>query len=149
MGTQRNGTVVGLNGNLVTVDFEDRVIQGEVAFVCHGEERLKSEVIRVQGKRADLQIYEDTSGITVGERVEFTDELLSVKLGPGMLGQVFDGLQNPLPKLAEEHGFFLKRGVYLDPSPRPSGKATRSAPGINWERFRKKYSTTPSWCRLI
>ena len=64
-----------------------------------------------------MQIYEMTNGIKVGDEVEFTGELMSVELGPGLLTQVFDGLQNPLPKLAEKCGFFLERGVYLDPIP--------------------------------
>lgn len=113
METRRLGEVVGVNGNMVTVEFEDRVIQNEVAFVIVGEERLKSEVIRVKGHRADVQVFEDTRDIRIGDQVEFSGELLSVELGPGLLGQVFDGLQNPLPQLAEQHGFFLKRGVYL------------------------------------
>ncbi|MCK5083091.1 MAG: V-type ATP synthase subunit A, partial [Candidatus Omnitrophica bacterium] len=111
----RTGKVVGVNGNMVVVEFEDRVMQNEVAYVVLGEDRLKAEVIRVKGKRAEVQVFEDTLGIKIGNMVEFTDELLSVELGPGLLGQIFDGLQNPLPRLAEEHGFFLKRGAYLDP----------------------------------
>ena len=111
----RKGKVVGVNGNMVTVAFEDRVMQNEVAYVAVGDERLKSEVIRVRGKRAELQVFEDTIGIKIGDTVEFTNELLSVELGPGLLGQIFDGLQNPLPQLAQRHGFFLKRGAYLDP----------------------------------
>lgn len=111
----RIGKVVGVNGNMVAVEFEEKVIQNEVAFVCCGEEKLKAEVIRVKGKRADLQVFEDTAGIKVSDRVEFSDNLLAVELGPGLLSQVFDGLQNPLPQLAEAHGFFLKRGAYLKP----------------------------------
>jgi len=111
----RKGTVVGVNGNMVAVEYEERVMQNEVAYVVVGEERLKSEVIRVKGSRAEVQVFEDTLGIKIGDRVDFTGELLSVELGPGLLGQIFDGLQNPLPKLAEAHGFFLKRGAYLDP----------------------------------
>ncbi len=110
----REGKVIGVNGNMIVVEFEERVMQNEVAYVVAGEERLKSEVIRVRGKLADLQVFEDTVGIKVGFPVEFTGELLSVELGPGLLGQVYDGLQNPLHRLAEEHGFFLKRGAYLD-----------------------------------
>jgi len=98
---------------MVAVRFEDRVMQNEVAYIQRGEESLKAEVIRVRGKRADLQVFEDTSGVKVNDRVEFSGELLSVELGPGLLTQVFDGLQNPLPELAQQHGFFLKRGVYL------------------------------------
>ncbi len=111
--TIRQGQVVGVSGNMVAVEFENRVMQNEVAYVVRGEERLKSEVIRVKGARADVQVFEDTLGIRIGDGVEFTGELLSVELGPGLLGQVFDGLQNPLAELAQAHGFFLKRGAYL------------------------------------
>lgn len=111
----RTGKVVGVNGNMVAVLFEDLVMQNEVAFVCVGKEKLKAEVIRVKGKVADIQVFEDTSGVSINDVVEFSGELLSVKLGPGLLGQVFDGLQNPLPQLAQAHGFFLKRGAYLEP----------------------------------
>ena len=113
----RRGEIVGINGNMVVAEFNDYVVQNEVAYILHGKERLKSEVIRVRGTKAELQVYEDTKGLKVGENVEFTDELLSVELGPGLLGQIFDGLQNPLPQLAKECGFFLKRGVYLEALP--------------------------------
>jgi V/A-type H+-transporting ATPase subunit A len=113
---REQGRVVGVNGNMVTVEFGARVIQNEVAYVLAGKgERLKSEVIRVRGHLADLQVYEATEGVVVGDPVEFTSELLSVALGPGLLTQVYDGLQNPLPELAEEAGFFLKRGLYVYP----------------------------------
>ena len=117
MSGKRHGRITGINGNMVAVEFDDFVVQNEVAFIIHKEERLKSEVIRVRGNRAELQVYEDTKGLKVGEKVEFSDELLSVELGPGLLGQIFDGLQNPLPQLAEECGFFLKRGIYLEALP--------------------------------
>ena len=117
MADKRFGKISGINGNMVVVDFDDYVRQNEVAFVVHNEERLKSEVIRVRGNKAELQVYEDTKELRVGEKVEFTDDLLSVELGPGLLGQIFDGLQNPLPQLAEKCGFFLKRGVYLEALP--------------------------------
>ncbi len=115
MTKKRLGKVIGVNGNMVAVSFEDKVMQNEVAYVLLGEQRLKAEVIRVRGNRADLQIFEDSIGIKVGNDVEFTGELLSVELGPGLLGQVYDGLQNPLPRIAEKHGFFLQRGAYLEP----------------------------------
>ncbi|MBU1912145.1 MAG: V-type ATP synthase subunit A [Candidatus Omnitrophica bacterium] len=114
MSAERFGILTGINGNMARVEFKDYVMQNEVAFILHNEERLKSEVIRVTGNIAELQIYEDTKGLRLGEKVEFTGELLSVELGPGLLGQIFDGLQNPLPKLAEKSGFFLKRGLYLE-----------------------------------
>jgi len=111
----KTGKVVGVNGNLLGVEFDSTVTQNEVAYVCTGDLKLKAEVIRVRGRRADLQVFEDTGGIRVGDPVEFSGELLSVELGPGLLGRIFDGLQNPLPELAEQCGFFLQRGMYLKP----------------------------------
>ncbi|MFQ3619731.1 MAG: V-type ATP synthase subunit A [Spirochaetales bacterium] len=113
--TDTKGTVVGVNGNMVTVAFEGLVSMNEVAYVVVGEKKLKSEVIRIRGNLADLQVFEITKGIGVKDPVEFTGELLSVRLGPGLLQQIYDGLQNPLPELAEKCGFFLERGVYLSP----------------------------------
>ncbi len=105
--------IVGVNGNLITVKYSSRVMQNEVAYARVGDARLKCEVIRVRGDVADLQVFESTNGLKVGDEVEFTGELLSVELGPGLLTQVYDGLQNPLKLLAEHSGFFLQRGVYL------------------------------------
>ncbi len=107
------GKVVGVNGNMVSVEFEGNVALNEVGYVLLDEKRLKSEVIRIKGKKAELQVFEMTRGIGIGDKVEFTSELLAVELGPGLLGQIYDGLQNPLPQLAEQCGFFLDRGVYL------------------------------------
>ena len=122
----KTGRVAGVNGNLVKVIFDETVIKNEVGYILVGDEKLKGEVIRITGGVADLQIYEDTSGIKVGDSVKFTGELLSVELGPGLLTQVFDGLQNPLPSLAEKCGFFLQRGVYLDPIPNKEWEFTPS-----------------------
>src|SRR3989338_6893018 len=115
--TKRIGKITKISGNMVMAELDGFVIQNEVAYIVHGKERLKSEVIRVRGRNAELQVYENTGGIRIGEDVEFTDELLSVELGPGLLGQIFDGLENPLTQLAEACGFFLKRGVYLEALP--------------------------------
>ncbi len=113
------GKIVGVNGNLIRVAFDGAVAQNEVGFakLASGVE-LKSEVIRIRGDYAELQVFEDTTGLKAGDEVRFTGELLSVELGPGLLTQVFDGLQNPLPELAEECGFFLQRGKYLPALPR-------------------------------
>ncbi len=111
------GHVTGVNGNMVNVAFDGQVIKNEVGYISVGGTRLKSEIIRITDGIASLQVYEMTGGIKVGDDVEFTGEMLSVELGPGLLTQVFDGLQNPLPELAEKCGFFLERGVYIDPLP--------------------------------
>ncbi len=107
------GRICGVNGNLLTVEFDKPVVQNEVAYAITGDLRLKAEVIRIRGNRADLQVFEDTSDLNIGDPVEFSGELLSVELGPGLLGSIYDGLQNPLPELARESGFFLQRGIYL------------------------------------
>ncbi len=109
------GKVIGVNGNMVTVYTEASVILNEVAYVCVEKTRLKAEVIKISGNSSQLQVFEITKGISVGDLVEFTGVMLAVELGPGLLGQIYDGLQNPLPELAEQAGFFLERGVYLDP----------------------------------
>ncbi|MCR5785321.1 MAG: V-type ATP synthase subunit A [Eubacterium sp.] len=111
------GLVTGVNGNLTKVSFDGSVRKNEVGYILVGDKRLKGEVIRINDGEASMQIYEMTDGIKVGDEVEFTGELMSVELGPGLLTQVYDGLQNPLPELAEKCGFFLERGVYLDPIP--------------------------------
>lgn len=108
------GTIAAISGSLVTVAFEDQVRQNEVAYVLLGQDRLKGEVIRIRGNRAELQVYEETRGLKVGDRVAFSGGLLSAELGPGLLAQVYDGLQSPLPQLAETFGFFLPKGVSLD-----------------------------------
>ena len=111
------GYVAGVNGNLIKVDFDGSVRKNEVGYILVDDKRLKGEVIRINNGEVSMQIYEMTDGIKVGDAVEFTGELMSVDLGPGLLTQVYDGLQNPLPQLAEQCGFFLERGVYLDAIP--------------------------------
>ena len=118
------GIVTGVNGNLITAEFDGSVKKNEVCYVCVGDERLKGEVIRITNGVASMQVYEMTNGVQVGDRVELSGELLSVELGPGLLSQVYDGLQNPLPELADQCGFFLQRGVYLDPIPDRSWEFT-------------------------
>ncbi|MBU0712960.1 V-type ATP synthase subunit A [bacterium] len=108
------GTISGINGNMISVEFDGNIIQNEVGYAITGDDRLKSEVVKIQGNVAYMQVFEITKGLRVGDAVEFSGEMLSVQLGPGILGMVYDGLQNPLNELAELHGFFLKRGVILD-----------------------------------
>jgi V/A-type H+-transporting ATPase subunit A len=113
MSTTNIGKITGINGNLLRVAFSSPVAQNEVGYARVGNLGLKAEVIRIRGAIAELQVFEDTSDLRVGDAVEFSGELLSVELGPGLLGSIYDGLQNPLPQLAEQSGFFLQRGQYL------------------------------------
>ena len=112
--TENKGKVISVNGNLVSVEFNGNVSMNEICFVLVDGIALKSEVIRIRGKVAQIQVYEMTGGIKCGDEVEFTGEMLSAQLGPGLLGQVYDGLQNPLPVLAKQAGWFLERGNYAD-----------------------------------
>ena len=112
--TQNKGKVVSVNGNLVSVQFEGQVSMNEICYVLVDGTKLKSEVIRIRGNIAQIQVYEMTGGIKCNDEVEFTGEMLSADLGPGLLGQIYDGLQNPLPVLAEQAGWFLERGIYAD-----------------------------------
>ncbi len=108
--------VLNVRESLVTIDTGGRAIKkNEVGFICVGQERLMAEVLRIHGNTADMQVFEDTRGVRVGDPVEMSDRMLSVFLGPGLLGQVYDGLQNPLAVLARDYGFFLPRGVDVFP----------------------------------
>ena len=125
--TENKGKVISINGNLVSVEFDGNVSMNEICYVLVCDTALKSEVIRIKSNIAQVQVYEMTDGIQCGDTVEFTGDMLSADLGPGLLGQIYDGLQNPLPVLAEQAGWFLERGIYAD--------------GLNTE---KKWEFTPT-----
>ncbi len=119
------GKIVGVNGNMITVAFDGAVAQNEVGYAVLGDKRLMAEIVRVRGRRCDMQVFESTTDLAVDDTVEFSGNLLAAELGPGMLTQVYDGLQNPLAELAKEAGkrseeaaFFLQRGMYLPGLPR-------------------------------
>ncbi|AEG00766.1 V-type ATP synthase subunit A [Methylomonas methanica] len=111
--------VIAVQDDIVSIESlgETPLTKNEVVYILPSrseakhQERLKAEILRIYGNRADAQVYESTIGVGVGDPVEQSGELLSVELGPGLLGQVYDGLQNPLDVLATEFGFFLPRGV--------------------------------------
>ncbi len=122
--------VATVRDSLVTVELGDgHIRKNEVGFICVGDERLMAEVLRIQGDTADMQVFEETDGVRVGDKVELTGEMLSVTLGPGLLSQVFDGLQNPLEFLANKYGFFLPRGVDVFPLDR--GKKWLFTPSVS------------------
>ena len=117
------GEVFRVAGPVVTsVGISPRMY--DVALV--GDEKLMGEVIKIYGDKTVIQVYEDTSGLRPGERVEDTGEPLLAELGPGLLGSVYDGVQRPLPVLVAAMGDFIKRGV--------------SAPGLD---RKKKWNFCP------
>ncbi|MEE9118633.1 MAG: V-type ATP synthase subunit A [Calditrichia bacterium] len=109
------GKIIGIAGNMATVTYDGNIMQNEVAYIIKGQERLKTEIVRIGDGVAFMQVFESTKSVKIGDTVEYSGQLLSVQLGPGLLGKIYDGLQNPLPDLAEEYGFFLPRGVEKKP----------------------------------
>lgn len=138
-----SGRVLGVNGNMVTVEFDSAIAKNEVGYIHVGDDRLKGEVIRINGNTASLQVFEMTGGIRVGDTAEFSGEMLSVALGPGLLQQIYDGLQNPLPELAKQCGFFLQRGVYLDAIPNKDWEFTPLAKAGDQLRPGDTFGTVP------
>lgn len=111
------GKVISVNESLVGVErTSGAVMNGEVAYVVIEDgKQLKSEVIDVKpGGMIYLQVFEDTSWVKVGDHVSFAGVPLAAKLGPGILGTVTDGLQNPLYELAKKE-WFLERGMQVEP----------------------------------
>lgn len=106
------GKVVGIISNLVTVEVDGPVSQNEIAYIQLNSSRLMSEVLKVNGNKVYVQVFESTRGLRVGNDVEFMGHMLEVTLGPGLLSRNYDGLQNDLDKLT---GVFLQRGEYNFP----------------------------------
>ena len=110
------GKVLRAFGNLLQVEFEGSIRQGEICMVrLSGDVSLKAEVIEIVGNVAKIQVFEDTRGVRLGTEVAFVSHLLEAELGPGLLTSIVDGLQNPLERVADATGLFLSRGVYIQP----------------------------------
>ena len=109
--TSNIGKVKGVISNLVIVGSDDPVSQNEICYIHIDEERLLGEVIKVEEHDIYVQCYESTRGLKVGNDVDFTGQMLEVKLGPGMLSKIYDGLQNDLNKM---ESLFLQRGQESD-----------------------------------
>jgi V/A-type H+-transporting ATPase subunit A len=107
------GFITQVFGNLIHVEFQGNIRQGEVCFVKLGDLMLKAEVIEIFGNQAKIQVFEDTRGIEYKTPVDFYYHLLEAELGPGLISSIFDGLQNPLENVAAISGLFLQRGVYM------------------------------------
>jgi V/A-type H+-transporting ATPase subunit A len=104
------GTIVRISGPVIIA----RGMKGSKMYdvVKVGSEALRGEIIRLESDEAVIQVYEDTTGLLVGEAVENTGLPLSVELGPGLLSSIYDGVQRPLPVLMEKSGDFIARGIY-------------------------------------
>jgi V/A-type H+-transporting ATPase subunit A len=106
------GKVTGIISNLVTIEVDGPVAQNEICYIDLAGVKLMSEVIKVSGSQAFVQVYESTRGLKTGDTAEFEGHMLEVTLGPGILSSNYDGLQNNLETM---EGVFLKRGQYTKP----------------------------------
>ena len=106
------GAISGVSGSTVTVKGMDGARMHTVAFV--GKDGLLGEIVRIHGEQVVLQVYEDTTGLSIGKEVVSCGKPLTVRLGPGLLSGVFDGIQRPLEALRLKSGAFIKKGVSLD-----------------------------------
>ena len=125
---QITARVAGVRDDIVTIRLEADekgtlfpLVKNEVVYICPirtpedgRQEFLQAEVLRVRHGEADVQVFENTRGVAIGDPVRQSGQMLSVTLGPGLLGQVYDGLQSPLEKIATQHGFFLPRGLQVE-----------------------------------
>jgi len=108
MEVKAKGEIFRVSGPVVTAEgISPRMYD----VVLVGHEKLMGEVIRLEGEKSTIQVYEDTSGIMPGEPVENTGASLSVELGPGLLRSIYDGIQRPLPVLQDSMGDYILRGV--------------------------------------
>ena len=127
MEVKAKGEIFRVSGPVVTAEgISPRMYD----VVLVGHEKLMGEVIRLEGEKSTIQVYEDTSGIMPGEPVENTGASLSVELGPGLLRSIYDGIQRPLPVLQDSMGDYILRGVTapgLDHTVKWDFKATSKA----------------------
>ena len=104
-----NGKIVKVSGPLIVAEGLAHANMFDVVRVGH--ERLIGEIIEMRGDRASIQVYEETAGIGFGDEVETTGAPLSVELAPGLVENIYDGIQRPLEKIREQSGSNIKRGV--------------------------------------
>ena len=104
-----DNTIFGINGPVVTIRDADGLSMTDMVYL--GENRLAGEVIGVDAAFTTIQVYEDTAGLRPGDRVFATGSPMCATLGPGLLRNIFDGIQNPLVAVAEKTGDFIARGV--------------------------------------
>lgn len=108
----KTGKIFGINGPVIYLKGNTGFRMSEMVYV--GNEKLVGEVIGLTTKRTTIQVFEETSGLKPGEEVISTDGPISVTLAPGILNNIFDGIERPLNKIAESSGAFIKRGISVD-----------------------------------
>ena len=112
MDKKRTGVIYGVNGPVIYLQGKSDFKMSEMVYV--GEQRLVGEVIALDKERTTIQVYEETSGLRPGEIVEASGAPVSVTLAPGILDNIFDGIERPLERIADKGGAFITRGVSVD-----------------------------------
>ena len=113
MASKNTGKIYGINGPVIYLKGKTAFKMSEMVYV--GEEKLVGEVISLDRDMTTIQVYEETSGLRPGEEVEATGSAVSVCLAPGILNNIFDGIERPLESIAEKGGAFITKGVTVDP----------------------------------
>ena len=108
----RTGKIYGINGPVIYIKGQTDFKMSEMVYV--GEENLVGEVISLSKDRTTIQVYEETTGLKPGETVTATGDAVSVVLGPGIIHNIFDGIQRPLEEIAKESGKYISRGVNVE-----------------------------------
>ena len=106
------GKIIGISGSVVTVSGLEDPKMNNIVFI--GGNELVGEIVKIEGENAIIQVYEDTSGLRIGEKAVDSNEPLSVELGPGLIGSIFDGIQRPLDKILDKEGTFISSGVKVN-----------------------------------
>ena len=108
----KTGVIYGINGPVVSLAGDPGFQMNEMVYV--GKENLVGEVIGLTSEKTTVQVYEETSGLKPGEVVTGTGAPVSVTLAPGILDNIFDGIERPLSKIAERSGYYISRGISVD-----------------------------------
>ena len=108
----KTGVIYGINGPVVSLAGDPGFQMNEMVYV--GKENLVGEVIGLTSEKTTIQVYEETSGLKPGEVVTGTGAPVSVTLAPGILNNIFDGIERPLSKIAERSGYYISRGISVD-----------------------------------
>jgi V/A-type H+-transporting ATPase subunit A len=106
------GKIIGISGSVVTVSGLEDPKMNNIVFI--GTNELVGEIVKIEGENAIIQVYEDTSGLRIGEKAVDSNEPLSVELGPGLIGSIFDGIQRPLDKILDKEGTFISSGIKVN-----------------------------------
>lgn len=109
---EKTGIIYGINGPVVYIKGKTDFKMGEMVYVS--SERLVGEVIGLTSEMTTIQVYEETSGLKPGELVYGTDSAIFVTLAPGILDNIFDGIEKPLSEIEKQSGAFISRGVSVD-----------------------------------